>query len=59
MPTWKVEETEGVWERRDWGCGDLAHFPPEYIVRRPGHYEHECPGCHKKFSIIVRGVSRK
>lgn len=35
-------------------CHHPEHDPPGMIVLRPGVYEHVCPACGRKLSIVER-----
>lgn len=35
-------------------CRHPEHNPPGMIVLSPGIYEHECPGCHRKQTVVQR-----
>lgn len=45
---------------KDWGmekvCLHREHEPPAHMVYKPGKYEYECPGCHRKIVFSVNGV---
>lgn len=35
------------------GCNDPEHNPPSHWCPPPGIYEHECPSCGNKRTIVI------
>ncbi len=51
----KIEHKSWVKEKGEWvkPCHDPDHTPPGHMVLRPGIiYEHECPTCGKKTTLV-------
>ncbi len=48
MPTRKIDDV-----KLDY-CRDSEHYPPMHMSYQDGVYEHECPGCKRKFRFVVR-----
>lgn len=36
-------------------CQHPEHNPPSHVHLKPGVYEYECPGCHRKTTFRVEG----
>jgi hypothetical protein len=50
MPTRRIDDLP-----RDTRCRHPDHNVPSMLYLRPGIYEHECPGCGRKFTFRVDG----
>jgi hypothetical protein len=60
VPTRKIADLPkpGYWRKPKDAkppCQHPEHNPAQHIVRPPGVYEHECPGCHRKITFVVQG----
>ena len=58
MPTRKIRDLppKGSHWSLPVPCQHPEHNPPGHMVFEPGVYEHECPGCGRKFEFIVQGT---
>lgn len=59
MPTRKIgdlpEPDKSRWVKtEERPCFHPEHDPPSMVVRPPGIYEHECPGCGRKITFVVQ-----